>query len=149
MIALTSLGHLTRRFCGSLSRLPPPPADAAWAVQHLLPREAELWLRMPVQDRRHSLEVARRFALLAGTDDRADIAGALLHDVGKTVSGLGTFGRVVATIAGPRTKRSRLYHDHEAIGVELLRAAGSEPGTVALVAGTSPATAQLRAADNV
>ena len=51
--------------------------------------------------------------------DRAEVAGALLHDVGKVEAGLGTFGRVVATVVGPRTERFRTYHDHEAIGARL------------------------------
>ena len=57
------------------------------------------------------------------------MAGALLHDVGKLESGLGTLARVVATIVGPRTARFRRYHDHERIGADLLVAAGSTPVT--------------------
>ena len=32
-----------------------------WAWAHLLPREATLWNRLAVADRRHSIVVARRF----------------------------------------------------------------------------------------
>src|SRR4051812_747998 len=52
-------------------------------------------------DRRHAAGVARRVeAALGEAADRPVIAAALLHDVGKIASGLGTYGRVVATLAG-------------------------------------------------
>ena len=92
---------------------------------------------MQAQDRRHSIEVARR--LMADLDDapRDVVAAALLHDVGKIQSRLGTFARVVATVVGPRTARFRRYHDHEALGVGLLASAGSTELTRHLVARTS------------
>jgi hypothetical protein len=102
---------------------------------------------MPVQDRRHSIVVAWRFELLVAKPSRAEIAGALLHDVGKTQSGLGTLARVAATIIGPRTKRFRRYHEHEALAIEILCRAGSDPATLALIAGTGRAVAALRDAD--
>ena len=64
-------------------------------------------------------------------------AAALLHDVGKVESDLGTLSRVAVTIAavalGHRRLRGRagLYVAHDRIGGELLRAAGSDPLTVA------------------
>ena len=63
--------------------------------------------------------------------------------------GLGTFARVAATVAGPRTARFRTYHDHEAIGARLAEAAGSDPVTVALIEGVGPAALDLRAADDL
>ena len=77
------------------------------------------------------------------------MAGALLHDCGKVESGLGTFGRVLATVVGPRTDRFRAYHDHEAIGAALAAAAGADPVTTALIEGRGPAAADLLAADDV
>lgn len=100
---------------------------------------------MANQDRRHSIAVARRFAADGRT--RAQIAGALLHDVGKIECGLGTFGRVVATLVGPRGRRFREYHDHEMIGARLVADCGSDPETIELVAGTGPLAAALRACD--
>ena len=76
------------------------------------------------------------------------MAGALLHDVGKTASGFGTFGRVVATIAGPRTDRFRRYHDHEAIGADMAVTVGSDPVTIDLIRGEGPAADDLQAADD-
>ena len=141
--------HLGRRFVTSLSGAPPAARDVAWAGEHLGPGERALWDRMSAADRRHSIEVARRFVSRRPAAARVEVAGALLHDVGKIEAGLGTFGRVVATVVGPRTARFRRYHDHEAIGAGLAAAAGADPVTVALVAGSGPAAADLRAADDV
>jgi predicted HD phosphohydrolase len=104
---------------------------------------------MAVQDRRHSIEVARRFIELAPGADRSAVAAALLHDVGKQVAGLGTMWRVVATVVGPRTKRLRDYHLHEPLGAALLREAGSDDATIALVEGRGPFADVLRSADDV
>ncbi len=142
-------GHLARRFATSLSRRSPSAADDAWARHWLTPAEAELWRSMSNADRRHSIEVARRFLARRPSATPAEAAGALLHDVGKLDAGLGTFGRVVATVVGPRTDRFRRYHDHEAIGGRWLAAAGSDPVTVELVAGVGAAAADLRAADDI
>ena len=141
--------HLVRRFTGSLSHRPPSVLDEAWAESHLLVDERSMWRTMPVADRRHAIEVARRFADRRPDASRAEMAGALLHDVGKVASGLGTFGRVVATLVGPRTARLRTYHDHERLGADALAAAGSEPTTVALVRRQGPAAQALHEADDV
>ena len=144
-----SVVHLARRFFLSLSHQPPSAADVEWARRHLLAGEAALWDRMTVQDRRHTLLVARRFVALAETAGREEIAGALLHDVGKVDCGLGTSMRVLATLVGPRTARFRRYHDHERIGADLLRAAGSSPATIELLLGGGRLAAQMRAADDI
>lgn len=144
--------HLARRFAGSLSRRPPPEADRAWAVSHLLPAEAELWKRLSAADQRHSILVTRRFVDLLGTEpERAAMAGALLHDIGKLDADLGTVGRVIATLVGPRTSRFRRYHDHEAIGARWLIDAGSEKLTVDLVRRTASDSFAdaMRAADEI
>ncbi len=141
--------HLARRFATSLSRQPPSQDDEAWAEHWLLPSEVELWRRMSNADRRHAVLVARRFLDRRPTADRSEVAGALLHDVGKVEAELGTFGRVVATIVGPRTERFSTYHDHEAIGARLAAEAGSDPVTVALIEGRGRAAEDLRTADQV
>jgi hypothetical protein len=146
---MTSLGHLARRFIGSLSRTEPSPDDLTWVQAQLLPAEMDLWSRMAVQDRRHSIEVARRFADRRPKASPAEMAGALLHDVGKQVAGLGTLARVAATVRGPHTERFRQYHDHEALGAAMLAEAGSDPVTVELVQGRGSAAADLRAADDI
>jgi hypothetical protein len=150
---LAHAGHLARRFAGSLSRRPPSYDDEAWAESSLLPVEVPLWRRMPPQDRRHAIEVTRRFLALRPDATRAEVAGALLHDVGKVEAGLGTAGRVLATVVPERWARGRVetYRAHEQIGARWCEQRGSDPVTVALVAGTGsgPAAGALRAADDL
>lgn len=140
-------GHLVARFFRSLPPTPPSIHGELWADGHLLPAERRLWIRLSNQDRRHSIGVARRFEESRPDATRAEIAGALLHDIGKIECDLGTIGRAVATVVGPRTTRFRTYHDHEAIGARLVADAGSDPVTVELVDERGPAYAQLEAAD--
>jgi hypothetical protein len=143
---LMQAAHLTRRFFGSLwpSRL--KREDADWAAEHLLGSEQELWALMSDSDRRHAISVARRVAAALGSRaDRPVLAAALLHDVGKTASGLGTLGRVIATLAGLVARdraqawssatgikcRIALYLCHPELGAGQLARAGSDPLTVA------------------
>ncbi len=139
--------HLVTRFLGSLSPAPPAADDERWACAHLLPGERQLWDRLSNPDRRHAIAVARRVVARLGSQaSRPVIAAALLHDVGKLDSGLGTFGRVgaivVAAVAGRRRVgawsahagwRGRLgrYVRHDELGAALLASAGSDPLTVA------------------
>jgi hypothetical protein len=118
---------------------------------------------MAAADRRHAVLVARRFVAERGPRaSRVEVAAALLHDCGKVASGLGPFARVGATVwiavvgrsrAGRGDGRIARYARHEPIGAEMLSVAGSDPVTVALVAGSAdaPATAlaALKAADEV
>ena len=145
---LVSMWHLAARFVTSLPPTPPSVVDEVWVDRHVLAGERELWVQLSNQDRRHSAAVARRFVVARPEATRAEIAGAILHDVGKIECGLGTFGRVVATLVGPRTAAFRAYHDHEEIGAELARRAGSEPATVELIAQRGPAFAALDASDD-
>lgn len=158
-----SLRHLAGRFFGALSPAGPSPEDEAWALGWLLPGEQALWHRMSGPDRRHAVGVARDTLTLLDdggpAPDRAVVASALLHDVGKVASGLGTWARAavtaVALVVG-RTRlasggdaatgaaapkevavpsrwrdRVRLYFVHDRVGGAMLRAAGSDPTTVA------------------
>jgi hypothetical protein len=144
-------GHLVRRFAGSLLRRAPSAADEVWAATWLLPGEQALWTSMANVDRRHAVVVARRFLERRPAAERAEMAGALLHDVGKVEAGLGVTGRVLATLIGPRTRRFRLYHDHEEIGAGMATDAGSDSVTVALIAGSrgAPGLDDLLAADDI
>jgi hypothetical protein len=140
------LTHLVRRFAGSLRPGGPSAADEAWAVAWLGDGERALWRRMGGPDRRHAVGVARRVvATLDVPPERPVVAAALLHDVGKVDAGLGTFGRVVATVAAAVAGRRRggtrrwpasggrlaRYLRHDAIGATLLHQAGADPLTVA------------------
>jgi hypothetical protein len=140
-------GHLVKRFFGSLRPGGPPAADEAWVATVLLPAEHELWTQMPGADRRHAVGVTRRVEVALGDEaTRPVLAAALLHDVGKTVSGLGTYGRVVATLSGKVaghdmavawtetrgfTRRVGQYLEHPRLGGDLLGIAGSDPLTEA------------------
>lgn len=137
--------HLTKRFFGSLLPIGPSATDDEWATAYLVDGELELWRRMSPQDRRHAAGVARRTVnALGDSATRPVIAAALLHDVGKIDSQLGTFLRVVATlsaaVAGRETaelwvrstgvtRRIGLYLRHPEIGGDLLGMAGSDEFT--------------------
>ncbi len=149
MSAFAHVAHLARRFAGSLSSAPPPAADDAWATSFMTGPEAALWHRLSNADRRHAVAVARRFADRRPLASREEMAAACLHDVGKLDAGLGTFGRVIATVVGPRTARFRTYHDHEEIGARWLAERGSSPVTVALVRREGEAAPDLDWADDV
>lgn len=146
---MSRYGHLARRFASSLSTRPPSATDTAWAESHLLHGEVELWRRMSAADRRHAIAVARRFADTTEPWSREEMAGALLHDVGKLDANLGTLRRVAATLLGPVTRRFARYHQHEEIGAAMLAVAGSSAVTVELVRGRGRAAAALRAADDI
>jgi hypothetical protein len=142
--------HLVRRFASHLVPLGAPPADVRWAASVLRPGELQLWAAQRRQDRRHSARVARRVeAALVGTPHAGDdtwIATALLHDVGKQVAGLGTYGRVAASLAGRfggremavawveqrgMTRRIGLHLQYGRLGADLLRLHEARPEAAA------------------
>jgi hypothetical protein len=139
--------HLIRRFFGSLWPVGPSTRDEGWVAAMLSDEEHKLWRRMSRADRRHAVAVARRVERsLGGEAVPPVLAAALLHDVGKVASGLGTFGRVVATMVGigggrafarewcrqgGLTRRVGLYLRHDEVGADMLALAGSDPITVA------------------
>jgi hypothetical protein len=148
---LGGLRHLARRFAGSLWPGGPGVAGEAWARQWIRGGEVEVWKAMSGPDRRHALAVARRVAVALGNADGAGVprnalAAALLHDAGKSRSGLGVFGRSAATLLAAGVGRRKVaswreaggwrgeagrYAAHDEIGGELLAAAGSDPLVVA------------------
>lgn len=135
--ALTLPGHLVRRYWWAVTARPLGAAARALAISHLTAAEQQLFFSMDASDQRHHVQVARRFLERVGPSPAREwVAAALLHDVGKSVCGLGTMGRVLATLSPVgRGGDSRIgrYHRHEAIGASMLLAAGSHPDTVALV----------------
>ncbi len=144
---MAGAAHLAKRFFTSVIPIGPSSADDAWATEQLLVGEVDLWRRMSRVDRRHAVGVARRVEVALGHEaTRPVLAAALLHDCGKTVSGLGTYGRVIATLSAGLgghdlavawtetrgfTRRVGLYLEHPRLGGELLGLAGSAPLTVA------------------
>ena len=133
---MIKLSHLTKRFVLSLVPSQVQEIERQWVQSVLSPSEFDVWNNMMVQDRRHSVMVGRRFVNYRSTASQSEIAGALLHDVGKSVARLGSFARVIATLVGPRTSRFRQYHDHEAIGATMLRSIGSDELTISMVEGS-------------
>ena len=133
---MNKLAHLTKRFVLSLVPSQVQEIERQWVQSVLSPSEFDVWNNMMVQDRRHSVMVGRRFVKYRSTASQSEIAGALLHDVGKSVARLGSFARVIATLVGPRTNRFRQYHDHESIGATMLRSIGSDELTISMVEGS-------------
>ena len=72
--------------------------------------------------------------------ERAVMAAALLHDIGKLGSGFGPFGRAAATVIGKVQGRTRAhgrvgaYLRHDELGAAMLREGGSAPLTIAWAA---------------
>ncbi len=155
MTAAGQAAHLGRRFFGSLWPVGPGGADESWVNANLTDDERVLWGRMSAPDRRHAVAVAHRVQAsldaqpslepVGPVGRRAILAAALLHDVGKVESRMGTFGRVVATVVGMTGGRRRsgewatrsglrrrlgVYLRHDSVGAELLAAAGGDPLTV-------------------
>ncbi len=133
---MSKITHLAKRFVLSIVPSQVQEVERQWVQSVLTTSEFDLWSKMVAQDRQHSVLVGRRFIKHRPTSSPAEIAGALLHDVGKTAAHLGTLARVVATLVGPRTIRFRQYHDHEAIGAAMLQSIGSSELTVSMVEGS-------------
>lgn len=139
--------HLVKRFVGSLWPFGPSKKNEVWAAEALNPAQRKLWFRMSRADRRHAVGVAHRVERALGNEATPPVlAAALLHDVGKLDSGLGTYGRVMATLAGAvggrdmagpwsektgMTRRIGLYLRHAELGGVMLDVAGSDPLTSA------------------
>ena len=142
--------HLVTRALSSFRNNHVTSEQQVLAREILLPEEFALWSRMQNRDQRHSLQVLSRFDALYARGTRDERAAALLHDVGKCESTLGWFGRVVATIVGAKAESFRVYLDHEAIGLELLRGVSTER-TLTVLAGepTDDCVVALRHADNM
>ncbi len=152
MKALRRVLHLARRWRTSLDRSPLSAVDGDFVRRILTAGEHDLWSRLTLADRRHSIVVARRFVTFVPEADEAEIAAALLHDVGKTQAPLSTTERIVATLVRPvlRPRRWDAYYRHEEIGLALCRRLPSRPRTLVLLAGEDdPLIAALRRADDV
>ena len=144
--------HRVRRFFASVVPGRPSDADLAWAGSFLNDDERRLFAKMAATDQRHLVGVAKaveRHGVDGRSPDQWVMAAALLHDVGKTVAGLGTYGRVVATLSeavggasmaaawtesSGFTRRVGLYLQYPALGADLLRLAGSDERVVAWAA---------------
>jgi len=140
------VGHLAKRFFGSLWPAGPSHTSEEWVQSVLSDDELKLWRRMSRADRRHAVGVARNVERQLGNEaTKPVLAAALLHDVGKVSAGLGTYGRVVATLACAAAGRSMadawtegkgftrkvgLYLRHPVLGGDMLALAGSDSLTI-------------------
>lgn len=137
-MTMSSPAHLMRRWWRTIRAEPLEAPELEWVRRNLLPGEWMLWTAMDWRDQRHAHHVAQRFVEQFPGEERPsrpEVAAALLHDVGKTASELTTVERMLATVIGGRTRRLRAYRDHESIGLDMCRRAGSDPVTLALLAG--------------
>ncbi len=143
--------HLVKRFFGSLVATPLNESESAWVEQVLSTKEFALWRSQAVTDQRHSYSIAKRFVSLRAQATRDEIAGALLHDIGKVDARFGIFSRVIATLLPIPNRRFVAYRHHEQNGARLLRMIGSSDTTIALVAGIpdSEALQVLKRADRI
>lgn len=152
MTVMRRVVHLVHRWWVSLDRSEIPDLDLDFVRHTLTEAEWSLWSTMALSDRRHSIVVARRFVDIVPTADDAEIAAALLHDVGKTVAPLSTGQRVVATLVAPirRPRRWDAYYRHEEIGLDMCRRLPSRHRTLVLLAGLDdPMVDALRRADDI
>ena len=146
---MKQIPHLIRRTWWSLRPVEVSADDMALVRKTLAEEELLLWFRMCRADRSHSVMVARRFTAAEPAAPQDALAGVFLHDVGKTVAGLSIPLRIVATLVGPRTKRFVSYHDHEQIGAQLLREAGSSALTIETALGHGQWGPALHLADDL
>lgn len=143
--------HLFKRLVGALTAQPLTTTEKDEIHSVLSPNEGRLFERFGVPDQRHALVVLRRF------DARIDNApifarrAALMHDIGKIESNLGTTMRVLATVLGGRTQRFRTYLDHDQGTLRLLREADSDARTTDLLSGVGDEMllAALQDADDI
>jgi len=144
------LAHLVSRYREMGIPVTSEVADTEFARTHLPEPLLVLWSTMDVRDRRHAVTVTRRFVTLVPDARPAEMAAALLHDVGKAQCSLGRGGRVLATLFGGLTREMRVYRRHEEIGAQAIARAGGDQRTVDMVAGRSndAAARALREADD-
>ncbi len=121
--------HLAARFFDVLTARPLSPAERDLLGTWLRDREVAIFTTQADADQRHGLECGLDVATLH--PDRRDlIRAAILHDVGKRHAGLGTIGRVFASVAArlhlPLRGRFALYARHGALGAEELERLGAE-----------------------
>jgi len=123
------LAHLARRFLGSLRARRPLPADQSLVAELLSSAEGEVFWSQPVPDLVHALRSAH-IVLNASPGNSRLARAALLHDIGKRHSGIGTVQRSIATglsmLKIPTRGRMLRYLDHAEIGADELDDLGCE-----------------------
>ena len=141
--------HLVRRAMSSTVARRLTEVELTQVQDVLSESEWALWLKLSRADQRHSFMIGMRFDRLCPDAPRTALAGAFLHDIGKSESKIGTASRVATTLIGPYSPRTKRYHDHEHIGEQLLVAANSDSVTIDTACGRGRWGASLRQADDV
>jgi len=144
--------HRVGQFVSHLTARVTPDDEAA--AHRILPATAwPLFDGMPVADRRHGLDVARRL-LAQGIDDRELLAAALLHDAAKG-HGLPLWHRVggvvlariapgaLERLASPDPARRGhawwVFLHHAQLSADAARSAGLSERVAAFISGSAPA----------
>jgi putative nucleotidyltransferase with HDIG domain len=129
----------------------PAAMDEDMLKQALPPQAVALFLAMPGYDREHALAVFQALRA-AGHDEPELLAAALLHDVGKSGSGVaririwhrvatvllrafwpGAMERIAQDRPGCWRRPFLVQQQHATLGAELARTAGCSPGAVELI----------------
>jgi len=142
------------------------PAESERATEVLGPALAPLFLALPVNERRHGLDVLAAVDH-AGPADRLLRQAALLHDMGKAGARFSILDRSLAvfldavsarlfrrflSVRPAYRQRYEMYRDHAAVGAARLAAAGAQELAAVLAEHHSPnpsleVTRRLRRAD--
>ena len=75
--------HLVSRFVRSIGGRQVTEQQLLWVSEVLNQSELALWKQMSNPDQRHSVYVGERFVALLPNATQQEIAGVLLHDIGK------------------------------------------------------------------
>ena len=78
-----------------------------------------LYWNMSKADRQHSYEVFNRTKKLS--EDRDLLLLSLFHDIGKSMIDAGVIFRIFSDLGFISTNKSKIYLDHEHIGIEILK----------------------------
>ena len=78
-----------------------------------------LYWKMAKSDRQHSYEVFKRTK--RKSDEQSLLLLSLLHDIGKSKIDAGVLFRVLSDIGIIKNRKSKIYLNHEVIGLELLK----------------------------
>jgi hypothetical protein len=145
---LGGLRHLVRRLRWSLRSHDFAPESEAALLDRMSAAETALYRRLSVVDRHHAVHNAAH-CIDAGLGDELVVAAAL-HDVGKLEAGLGTSGRVLASLLSLGAGRERVaswrgrsgmlgrvgsYASHPELGAAMLAEIGSAPEVIAWARG--------------
>jgi len=101
------------------------PSEINWALDHLSPEAAELFLQQSLPEQRHAINVAKSILNanppISFEDLQNLITAALLHDCGKSIVSIRLWQRVYIVLMQkmPQSLRSRLEKGHSIFAFSL------------------------------